>query len=218
VALLEEMLDAMSASKLNALYLHLTDDNCWPLEVLAFPLLTNPANCSRGCRGTDGQPGQYYSQAQIRALVAYAADRGIRVIPEVDSPGHFNTEHCYPELLTLGECPCPGAGSHCKAPMTFHGPPDPSKPELWAFFRKLYQELASLFPDPYVSLGGDEAWLTPWTCSPPVESWMKANSFDTAGAARFYERQLEAIVSALIVSLRFALRSCTDNITDDASC
>ena len=47
---------------------------------------------------------------------------------------------------------------------------------------------------------------------------MKANSFDTAGAARFYERQLEAIVSALIVSLRFALRSCTDNITDDASC
>ena len=91
--------------------------------------------------------------------------------------------------------------------MTFHGPPDPSKPELWAFFAKLYQELASLFPDPYVSLGGDEAWMTPWTCSPPVESWMKANSFDTAGAARFYERQLEAIVSALIVSLRFSLRS-----------
>ena len=90
VPLLEEMLEAMAATKLNVLYLHLTDDNCWPLEILSFPLLTNPNNCSKGCRGPDGHPGQYYSQADIHKLVSYAKDRGIRVIPEVPSPGNVS--------------------------------------------------------------------------------------------------------------------------------
>ena len=92
----------------------------------------------------------------------------------------------------MANYPCPGAGP---GHGTFHGPPDPSKPALWSFFTTLYGELAELFPDPYVSVGGDEAWLTPWTCSPAVIKWMKANGFDTGSAARYYEQRLEAIVT-----------------------
>jgi hexosaminidase len=180
VALLEQMMDAMASTKFNTLYLHLTDNGCWPLEILAYPLLTT--NCTKGCNldGSSATSGKFYSQAEIRALVVFARDRGIRVIPEIDSPGHFDTGACYPELLTLADYPCPGAG-----PGTghFRGPPDPSNPDLWTFFAKVYAEMASLFPDPYVSLGGDEAWLTPWSCSPPVEKWMATNKLQSLDAA-----------------------------------
>ena len=59
----------------------------------------------------------------------------------------------------------------------------------------VFGEVATLFPDPYVSLGGDEAWLTPWTCSPPVKQWMAAKNFTLDAAAHYYEQQLFSIVS-----------------------
>ena len=190
VPLLEKMLDAMVSAKLNVLYLHLTDNGCWPLEIEGYPLLTS--NCSKGCSADGHTGGQFYSQADIRSLVSYALSRGIRIIPEIDSPGHFDTSHCYPELLTKADYPCPGAG-----PGTgfFRSTPDPSNPALWAFFKGVFGEMATLFPDPYVSLGGDEAWLTPWTCSPPVKQWMAAKNFTLDAAAHYYEQQLFSIVS-----------------------
>ena len=117
-----------------------------------------------------------------------------QVIPEVDSPGHFDTGACYPNLLTAADYPCPGAGP---GKGTFRSTPDPSNPALWAFFKSVFGELSHLFPDPYVSLGGDEAWLTPWTCSPHVVKWMAANNLTSLGAAaRWYEQRLFDVVSA----------------------
>lgn len=191
ISLLEQILDAMASAKLNVLYLHLTDDNCWPLEVESYPLLAS--NCSKGCNldGKSSTGGQFYSQADIRSLVSYARGRGIRVIPEIDSPGHFNTEKCYPGLLTEANYPCPGAGP---GKGHFFSTPDPSNPKLWSFFKGVFGEMATLFPDPYVSLGGDEAWLEPWTCSPPVKQWMAAKNFSLGDAAHYYEQQLFSIV------------------------
>ena len=194
VPLLERMMDAMAATKLNALYLHLTDVGCWTLEVKSYPLLAT--NCSKGCTldGTAATGHQSYTQDDIRGLVAYGTDRGIRIIPEIDSPGHFDTAACYPELLTVADYPCPGAGP---GKGTFHGPPDPSSSKLWEFFTALYRELGGLFPDPYVSLGGDESWLTPWSCSPAVVQWMAAHNLGSlSAAAAWYERHLYAIVNA----------------------
>ncbi len=194
ISLLKQMLDAMASAKLNALYLHLTDDNCWPLEIESYPLLTS--NCSTGCNldGHSTTGGQYYSQVDIRDLVSYARARGIRVIPEIDSPGHFNTERCYPNLLTTANYPCPGAGP---GKGSFRSTPDPSNPKLWSFFKGVFGEMATLFPDPYVSLGGDEAWLTPWTCSPSVKQWMAAKNLTSLGAAaHYYEEQLFSIVDS----------------------
>ena len=179
VALLEAMMDAMEAAKMNALYLHLTDDGCWPVEILSYPLLAT--NCSKGCvilNGSSTTGHQFYSQSDIRRLVNYGLLRGIRIIPEIDSPGHFDTQACYPNLLTVADYPCPGAGP---GKGTFTGPPDPSNPELWAFFKSVYAELATLFPDPYVSLGGDEAWLTPWSCS-PVRRYQSLSGFHRESA------------------------------------
>lgn len=137
---------------------------------------------------------QFYSQSDIRRLVNYGLFRGIRIIPEIDSPGHFDTRACYPNLLTVAEYPCPGAGP---GKGTFYGPPDISNPELWTFFKSVYAELATLFPDPYVSLGGDEAWLTPWSCSLAVSKWMQENNIsDLGAAATWYEQHLFAVVNA----------------------
>ena len=113
MALLEQMLDAMASVKLNALYLHLTDNGCWPVQILSYPLLAS--NCSKGCNldGSDKTGHQFYSQSDIRGLVVYARNRGIRIIPEIDSPGHFDTGQCYPQLLTVADYPCPGAGECC---------------------------------------------------------------------------------------------------------
>ena len=139
-------------------------------------------NCSKGCTldGHSATGGQFYSQNDVRDLVTYARNRGIRLIPEIDSPSHFNTEHCYPDILTVADYPCPGAGP---GKGHFYGPPDPSNEALWSFFESLFGEIANLFPDDYVSVGGDEAWLTPWSCSPPVEKWMASNNLTSLGAA-----------------------------------
>ena len=182
VPLLKQFLDAMSWSKFNVLYLHLTDNGSWTLEIKAFPLLTTKCNA-------DG----VYSQSDIADLVMYARQRGIRLIPEIDSPGHFDTARCYPELLTLAAYPCPGAG-----PGTgfFRATPDPSNAALWSFFATMYAELGTLFPDEYTSLGGDEAWLAPWGCSTAVEEWMAKNNLTVDTAAQWYEKRVYSIATA----------------------
>ena len=182
VPLLKQFLDLMAGSKFNVLYLHLTDNGSWTLEIKAFPLLTTKCNA-------DG----VYSQSDITDLVLYARQRGIRLIPEVDSPGHFDTSRCYPELLTLAAYPCPGAG-----PGTgfFRATPDPSNADLWSFFTTMYAEMSTLFPDEYTSLGGDEAWLAPWGCSTAVETWMAANNLTVDTAAQWYEKQIYDVATA----------------------
>lgn len=134
-------LDGMAAVKLNVFHWHLSDDQGFRVESKLFPKLHEM-----------GSDGLFYTQEQIRELVQYARDRGIRVVPEFDVPGHAASWLVgYPEL---------GAGPgpfHIFRSWAGHDAVfDPAKPEVYEFLDSFIGEMASLFPDAYFHMGGDE--------------------------------------------------------------
>ena len=158
VEVIERNLDAMEAVKLNVLHLHLTDDQGFRVESRTYPLLHE--------RGTDGN---YYSQDEIRGLLAHAADRGIRVVPEFDVPGHATSWLvAYPELTDP-----PAEGLELPRGMgMFHNALDPTREETYAFLDSLFAEMADLFPDQYFHVGGDEVTSESWLSNARIQSFM----------------------------------------------
>ncbi|HEY3559263.1 MAG TPA: family 20 glycosylhydrolase [Kribbella sp.] len=146
------IIDMLSLYKLNVLHLHLTDDQGWRVEVPSRPALTEV-----GAAGAIGdRPGGYYSRAEVAELVAYAADRYVTVVPEIDMPGHTAAVFtAYPELgpaepqtIDLGN----GDQLHL-------GTLDPARDETWAFVEDVLDAVIPQFPrSAYVHIGGDETW------------------------------------------------------------
>jgi hexosaminidase len=148
---LKRQIDAMEAVKLNVLHLHLSDNEAFRVESKAYPFLHEKAS-----------DGQYYTQNQIKDLIRYAADRGVRVVPEFDMPGHSGSEvKAYPELGT------PVAG---KTPA---GELDPSRESTYKFVEGFIDEMSKLFPDTYYHMGGDEVGGGSWTADPHIQEFMK---------------------------------------------
>lgn len=167
VETVERQLDAMELVKLNVLHWHLSDGTGFRVESRMFPKLQDV-----------GSHGQYYTQAQIREVVAYAADRGIRIVPEIDVPGHaLAIVRAYPELAAQ---PVPDAG--IKGENLNNAALDPTNPQTLRFVRVLYGEMGGLFPDRYVHTGGDEVVASQWTKNPAIAAYMKAHGFETAAA------------------------------------
>lgn len=167
VETVERQLDAMELVKLNVLHWHLSDGSGFRVESRMFPKLQNVAS-----------HGQYYTQAQVREIVAYAADRGIRVVPEIDVPGHaLAIVQAYPELAAQ---PLPDVG--IKGENLNNAALDPTNPQTLRFVRVLYGEMGGLFPDRYVHAGGDEVVSSQWTKNPAIAAYMKAHGFETAAA------------------------------------
>ena len=180
-----QVIDCMAMLKLNKLHLHLTDDNGWRLEIKRYPRLTEVG--SRRVNRNDvpfparrnplpGEPasvGGYYTQDDMREIIAYAQARQVEIIPEIDMPAHSNAAlAAYPELA----CPVvdkhigvlPGLGGdhadiiYCAGnEQTFH------------FLEGVIDEVAALFPSKYIHLGGDEAWKTYWKKCPLCQQRMK---------------------------------------------
>lgn len=141
------LLDQLAAAKLNVLHWHLSDDQAWRLESPRFPRLHTHASA-----------GFHYTQAQAARLVAEAAARGIRVLPELDLPGHcWALGLAYPELLCA---PRPRAAQRGFG--VFPCAVDPTQEALYDFLDGLLGEWAGLFPDRYLHLGGDELSPAPW--------------------------------------------------------
>ena len=141
-----KILDEMAAYKLNILQLHLTDDPGWRLEIPGYPKLTEigALDSATGAR-------QYFTAADIREIVAYAAERHITVVPEIEMPGHSGSEtRAYPEFFD-------GQGRF-----------NPGKPETYGFIRGVLSEVAKLFPGPYLHFGGDEVGDDAWKDLPDV--------------------------------------------------
>ncbi|QWF77180.1 beta-N-acetylhexosaminidase [Amycolatopsis sp. CA-230715] len=151
--------DLLAAHKLNVLHLHLTDDQGWRLEVPRFPRLTEIGAWRRGSMvgrhdgpERDGRPhGGFYRTDDLREIVAYAAERGITVVPEVDVPGHVTAAlTAYPEL---------GAENSAREVWTSWGVNDdildPSESTL-DFFRAVFDEVLAVFPSEVIAIGGDE--------------------------------------------------------------
>jgi hexosaminidase len=171
VDVIKRNLDAMSAVKLNVLHWHLSEDQGFRVESKRFPRLHQL-----------GSNGDYYTQDQIRDIIEYARDRGIRVMPEFDVPGHSGAWFAgYPELAsTPGPFPLGGRGG---------SEMDPSKESTYAFLDAFIGEMAQLFPDPYFHIGGDEVNPRAWNQSPTIQAFAKEHGLKDAAAIQVYFNQ-----------------------------
>lgn len=166
------IVDQMASVKLNTLHLHLTDDQGWRFEVKRYPKLTD-VGAWRTPPSSGGTPGArvggFYTQDELKQLVAYAAERGITIVPEIDLPGHAQAlVAAYPELGVLGDRPevSPDWGIN---PYLLN--PGPKGVE---FVKNVLDELIAVFPGTYIHLGGDEAVKDQWERSPEVQAQIKA--------------------------------------------
>jgi hexosaminidase len=155
---LKRNLDAMAAVKLNVFHWHLTEDQGFRVESKKFPKLHQL-----------GSDGNYYTQDQIREIVAYARDRGIRVVPEFDIPGHSTSWLVgYPELGSA-----PGPYTIERRPGIFEPALDPTRDEVYKFLDTFLGEMAALFPDEYMHIGGDENEGKQWDRNPAIQAFMQ---------------------------------------------
>ena len=152
VADVERYIDEIALYKVNYLHLHLADDQGWRIEIKSWPRLATYG----GGTEVGGGPGGYYTQDQYRALVEYAASRGVTVVPEIDMPGHTNAALAsYAELNCDGVAPPRYTGTDVGFSSLCIG-----KPITYTFLDDVIRELSALTPGRYLHVGGDEAHAT----------------------------------------------------------
>src|SRR5262245_4655362 len=154
---IKRQIDAMELVKLNVLHLHLSDNEGFRVESRRYPKLH------------EGSSPEFYSQAEVRELVSYAADRGVRIVPEFNVPGHsLGMLKAYPEYASgkvEGRDYFSAMGSAL----------NPARPETFTFLDRLFGEMAAVFPDQYFHVGGDEISGADWKANSQVQDFMKAD-------------------------------------------
>ena len=180
VPAMERTLDGMAAVKLNVLHWHLSDDQGVRVESRRYPKLQRDASDS-----------MYYTQAQIRAVVEYARDRGIRVVPEFDMPGHATAWFAaYPQYASA-----PGPYTIGRHWAGYPGVFDPTRASVYHFIDGFIGEMSSLFPDAYWHIGGDEVNATQWKQNARIQKFMAAHHLaDNAALQTYFNRRLSAIL------------------------
>ena len=180
-AVIERNIDAMALVKLNVLHLHLTDDQGFRIESLTHPELQR--------KGSDGH---YFKQEEMRGIIAYAAERGIRVVPEFDIPGHATSwVVSHPELASL-----PGPYGIERQWGVFNPVLDPTSEATYALLSDFLGEMAGLFPDAYVHIGGDENNGVQWNANPKIQAFIQANSLkDNEGLHAYFNGRIAAILA-----------------------
>ena len=174
-------LDGMEAVKLNVFHWHLSDDQGFRIESKQFPLLQEK-----------GSNGHYYTQDEVREVIAYARMRGIRVVPEFDMPCHATSWFAgYPELAS-------GSGPY--QPITkwgiFDPAMDPTRESTFQFLDKFLGEMTALFPDPYFHIGGDECDGKEWDANPRVKQFMREHNIkDNAALQSYFSGRVEKLVA-----------------------
>lgn len=175
-------IDGLAAVKMNVLHWHLSDDQGFRVESKRYPRLQQ--------KGSDGL---YYTQAEIREIVAYAADRGVRIVPEFDMPGHAASWFPgYPNLAS-------GKGPHeiVREPGILPATMDPTKESTYRFLDGFIGEMARLFSDAYFHIGGDE--VSPrgdWADNPHIAAFMKRHKLADFGALQaYFNRRVQKIVA-----------------------
>ncbi len=171
VEVIKRNLDGMAAVKLNVLHWHLSEDQGFRVECKTFPLLHQKAS-----------DGNYYTQSQIKEIIAYAADRGIRVVPEFDLPGHATSWLvAYPEYASA-----PGPYQLQREWGIFDPTFDPTKEETYLFLDRFFEEMSALFPDVYMHIGGDENNGKQWNANPHIQQFMKERGIKDNHALQAY--------------------------------
>ena len=157
-------IDGMAVVKLNVLHLHLTEDQGFRIESKKYPRLHEL-----------GSDGMYYTQEQMKEIISYASDRGIRVVPEFDMPGHATSWFVgYPELASA-----PGPYSIEREWGIMNPSMDPTKESTYEFLENFFEEMCRLFPDEYIHIGGDENNGRQWDANPEIQAFMVENYMDS---------------------------------------
>ncbi len=173
---LKRNLDAMAAVKLNVLHWHLTEDQGFRVESVKFPELHRM-----------GSDGNFYTQEQIREIIRYAADRGIRVMPEFDMPGHATAWLVsHPEIGSA-----PGPYKIERNPGIFDPTLDPTNEKTYKLLEVFFKEMSALFPDAYMHIGGDENEGKQWTANQKIQAFMKEKGIkDNHGLQTYFNKRL----------------------------
>ncbi len=173
-------LDAMAAVKLNVLHLHLTEDQGFRIESKKFPELHE--------KGSDGL---FFTQEQMREIIEYARMRGIRVVPEFDMPGHASSWLAsHPELGSQ-----PGPYQIERRWGIFDPVLDPTNEALYKLLEGFLGEMAKLFPDPYIHIGGNENEGKHWNANPKIQAFIQAKGLkDNHGLQGYFNRRVLEIL------------------------
>jgi hexosaminidase len=168
---LRSNIDGMEVVKMNVFHWHLSENQGFRAESRKFPKLHEL-----------GSDSLYYSQEEIRDLIAYARDRGIRVVPEFDMPGHSTAWFVgHPELAS-GKGPY-----HIERKWGIFDPAmDPTNEKVYKFLDDLIAEMARIFPDHYFHIGGDEVNGKEWDANPKIQSFMRAHGIKSNEALQAY--------------------------------
>ena len=203
LSFLKKQVDLMASFKMNKFHLHLTDGAGWRLQIKRYPRLTKIAgwrtqsdwvkwwrNHDRRyvTEGTDSAYGGYYTQEEMRELVAYAQERGIEIIPEIEMPGHSEEV-----LTTYPEIDCRNAYDSNDSSLPMTGSMCPGNEGTYSFLENVLTEVLDIFPSKYVHIGGDEADMKAWKTCPLCQQKMKEEGFKK-------ENQLQAYLIRRIAS------------------
>ncbi len=158
---IKRTLDGMAEVKLNVFHFHFSEDQAFRVESKVFPKLTEL-----------GAEGNFYTQQEVKEIIRYADQRGIRVVPEIDVPGHATAMiKAYPELASI-----PREYDLQRYYGVFDPSLDVTKESTYDFLDTLFGEMAQLFPDEYFHIGGDENTGKDWQNSPTIKAYMKDNN------------------------------------------
>ncbi len=174
-------LDAMAAVKLNVLHWHLSEDQGFRVESKTFPKLHEL-----------GSDGRYYTQDEIRELIGYARDRGIRVMPEFDMPGHATSWFVgYPELASA-----PGPYEIIERWGIQDPAMDPTIDQTYEFLGAFIAEMTALFPDAYFHIGGDEVNGNQWNANADIQRFIGENELgDNHGLQSYFNRRVQPMLA-----------------------
>jgi len=180
VEVILQHLDAMAYTKFNVLHWHIVDSISFPYQSAAFPEMSAQGAYS---------PNHIYTADDIKQVVEYARNRGIRVIPEFDTPGHVREGYTALDPPILTTCydsngkPVVGNGAT--------GPLNPTINATYDFLRTLYAELRTIFPDDFVHVGGDEVPAGCWASNPGIQAYMKSHGLKSfADLETLFEQRL----------------------------
>jgi hexosaminidase len=198
---IKKVIDLLALYKLNALHLHLTDDQGWRLEIKKYPLLTQTGAWRKETivgqqfdpYVGDGVPhGGFYTQEQIRDLVAYAAARHVTIIPEIEMPGHASAAlAAYPDLS------CTGGPFEVSTTWGMHQDIFCPSERTFGFLEDVLLEVMQLFPSKYIHIGGDEVPKDQWKASPiPQEVIRRERLADEEQLQSYFIRRIEAFLLA----------------------
>ena len=201
---IERFLDTMALHKLNTLHWHLMDDQAWRLEIKKYPRLTEvggwrvPAGAAPRANidPRTGEPrkiGGVYTQDTVRRLVAYAAQRGITIVPEIEMPGHATAAIvAYPQLAATEHPPREVPADWGVYPNLYN-----IDDATFAFLEDVLDEVIALFPSRYIHVGGDEAVKDQWRASPRVQARMRELGIeDETKLQSWFIRRIEQILNA----------------------